>query len=190
MKFQDIENMAPQPDNSPEQEQLRKNRDMLVGSGTGVILFAIWSVVRTIMTFFISAGPIASPSMEGDLEDVSGSWMAVFVLALIFFLAIEVGLRLYIGLSARAEGKGKKKTVLYIVLACILIPIYIAGIVMSVINMPGNERGVFDNIISLAVEITSVGAFIELVVSGIRVKKLQKLLSKDKVEDKELANAG
>lgn len=175
MNFAEIEKMTPKPDNAPEQSALRHYRDLLRSSGTGVLMFAVWSLVRTVMTMIISRkeGIDALLSSEtGGIIDVSV--VPLVIISFIVLVAIELGIRLFVGLSARAEGNGKKKNMVYIIVACIMIPIYIVGIVFGIISATGGASGVLDTVISLCVETTSVLAYIELVISGIKVKRLTK----------------
>lgn len=182
MNFAELEKTTPKPDNAADSAALRHYRDLLRGSGTGVIMFAVWSLLRTVMTFIISRNTGIDMFLTTDAEGAPElDMLPVMIAIFIFIIAIELGIRLFVGLSARAEGKGRKKSMLYIIIACIMIPIYIAAIVFGIISATGGTMNVLDTVISLCVEVTSVLAYIELVVSGIKVKRLTK--------KKSLANA-
>ena len=164
--------------NDTEDVKMRRTKDILLSSGTGVILFAVWGIVRTILNFTLvnknnneDLAEVYAGLGEGQNADMIFAISASLAVAL---LAAEVGLRLFVGLSARAESKGKKKGWAYVVIACIMIPIYIAGIVISIVNIVTVHTGVIDLIVTVIVEVTSLFAFIELVVSATRLKKMKK----------------
>ncbi len=167
-------NQIKKSDSTDDAVKLRRYSDRLATAGTGVMLFAIWSIIKSIMQ--VSVGG----DFEKNLSEISdGGEAAAGALVLVYVfifatMALEVGVRIFIGMSGRAEGKGKKKSIVYIVLACILIPLYVIGIIYSIMNMSYIENSVMDTIVTLAVDITSLSALIELVFSGIRVKSLRK----------------
>ena len=103
------------------------------------------------------------------------SVLDIFVLAIVLiFMVLDLILRLYVGLSAGAESRGKNKGAAYIVIAIILTLLSmtgIAGIFLRKMNVP-------DMIVSLFIEMTSLYAFIELIVSAIILKRYRKILKK------------
>lgn len=100
--------------NSCLQVRLRKDRNTLVVVGAGVIAFGVWSVIKAVM--------YAAVNIETLLVTRSGERLspAAFWIALAVIVAIELALRVYVGRSAIAEGRGVKKGALYIVLAILM----------------------------------------------------------------------
>lgn len=175
------------------QKELRRNRSTLAIVGIGVIAFGAWSVVKTVLILALRVG---DPLGEGALtENVPPELMrAVFYGATAFLLLIDLVLRLYVGLSARREGLAGKKGSAYIVLACLLAVmsvyscVYSAGTIIKT-DEPAEEapsaelfqfdpregEDVDDAVVSTLVEITATVTLIELIVAGVRVKRLRKL---------------
>ncbi|GEM_PF-871999 len=165
-------------------EKLRRYSDRLATAGTGVMLFAIWSIVKAIMQVFVRS-PLQTEIAQSVGENSENmAFMTVFYIALFATIGVEVGVRFFIGRSGRAEGKGKKKGRLYLIVAYILIPLYALGVVFSIFNLSYIENSVVDTIVTLIVDITSLSALIELAFSGTMVKKLKKKLKTS--EDRKL----
>lgn len=156
----------------------RRVSDILVSSGTGVIFFGLWSVVKTILQIILSQQSIAS---FANVEDVAldGTFDAttyVIISAILAFvmLGIDLGLRLYAGLSARADGRGKKKSIAYIIVAFVLIALGVISVVSTIISVSYLEGTIIDKVVTLIVDITALLALVELVISGIRLKRIRR----------------
>ncbi len=174
------------------ERELRRNRSTLTLVGLGVIAFGAWSVVKTVLILTLRVG---DPLGEGALpENVPPELArAVFYGVIAFFLVIDLALRLYVGLSARREGLYGKKGSAYIVLACLLAAlslyscVYTASTIWSSDGQedtqtsepyhfdPREGEGIDDSIVSTLVEITATVTLFELIVAGVRVKRLSKL---------------
>lgn len=164
--------------NSTEDIKIRRTKDILISSGTGVIMFAVWSVVRTLLNFTLlrknNDDIFSEISAETGMRPDGGVILGASIAIVLAVLAVEVGLRIYVGLSARAEGKGKNKGNAYLVIAFIMIPIYISGIIMSIVNVATAKGSVVDMTVTVIVEITSLFAYIELALSAVKLKKMKR----------------
>ena len=163
------------------QQQYRRIRSILRQSGFGVIIFGLWSIIRVVLQAFFNNGTKveneATPTITaGGAEiPVDAGWIVVAVLIAIFgFLIVEVGLRLFVGFSARSEAMGKKKSIAYIIVAGILIPFYAFSAVYNIMTMNFLDGYVIDMIITIILDVSSLIALIELFVSGIRLRGLRK----------------
>ena len=86
-------------------------------------------------------------------------------------------LRLYVGLSARAEGFGKKKGYAYIVVAFLIAIASLFSIVMIFFDIRfTGVTSLMELIVSIIVEITSAVVMIELIAAAFTVKKLNREL--------------
>ena len=138
-----------------EESELRRGQNTLFILGGGVITFGVWSVVKMIMYFALD------PAKYFHFDDIPQEYrllamaFAYGIIALI--VGLDVGLRFYVGLSARAEARGKKKSRAYIIVAA-----------------PDN---ILDTAVSTIVDITAQITLIELVLTARRVQRLRKLLS-------------
>ena len=150
---------------------------MLIIIGTGVIAFGVWSVIKTVLYYALSRDEMLRILKEQGLEQ--GYEAGVYVL-IALALAFILGLRIYIGLSARAEGVGKRRGNGYVVLAAIMTLANFGGFVLSVVGAFELEL-TLDNIVDLSVtfvvELTSIATMAELVYSALRVRNLRKQIA-------------
>ena len=102
------------------QRERRRSLNSLSLCGTGAIGLGLWSVIKTIMTFFANRNYIAE--MISDIytnsgvseEEVSLKAVAFITYLLILaFLVLVFSIHLYVGKCANAEAKKGKSGVLY-----------------------------------------------------------------------------
>ena len=168
------------------ERELRKQRSNLVVSGTAVIFFGIWSVAKTIL-ILTSASGLAEIEQEMHEQSAGRSGQFYIILSIIFYillaiiLALDLSFRLYIGLCAISDGKQTKRRRVYTVFAVIFAGISAVALIISIVTSGSgyffNENGLLDALITLMVEMASIGAMSELAVSSIRVHRLEKRLA-------------
>lgn len=148
-----------------KERKMRRYQNLLTVSGLGVIIFGLWSVLKTILLLFMK---------EGILSEIPDELFVrvMFFLILGGILLIDVLIRLYVGLSARAEGFGKKKGYGYVVIAILMALASLTSLVL--IFFDTNEQSLWELIVSVIVEATSLVVTIELLVAAFTVKKLKK----------------
>lgn len=147
--------------------KMRRYQNLLTVSGLGVIIFGLWTVLKTILLLFLQE------DMVDDLPD--GLFYRVLFFTLIGgVLLIDFLIRLFVGLSARAEGFGKKKGYGYIVVAILIAIASLASLVLIFFDIA--DRSILELIVSFIVEATSMIATVELLVAAFTVKKLKKEL--------------
>ncbi len=93
---------------------------------------------------------------------------------MIVFVLVDLALRIWIGLSARAESKGKKKSAVYLVITAILILASVLNIVFLIFDLV--DAFSLYGIVSIVVECTSLFALVEVFTSAISIHKLRKEL--------------
>ena len=159
--------------NDDLQIRLRKNQNTLVAVGWGVIVFGIWSVIKGVLVTAFNTETLAEVSEQGTPA------VLMFWAILAVFLAIDLWLRLYVGLSAINEGKGKKKRWGYIILALFMALFGFALLVVTVVLIGRNEEeSMMRAIVSIVVDLTSGITFVEMAVSAIKVKRLERMLAR------------
>ena len=155
--------------------ELRRNQDTLVIIGSGVIVFGIWSIIRTFLTQLFGADPILEIDADsGSFERVIGYIGAGIV------LAVELGIRLYIGLSARAEGMGKPRGRGYLMLSWLLLIGDLLLILLGILSYVEKALGEGINaqdVISVLIEITNAVILAQLITASRRVKRIVKHLA-------------
>ena len=150
--------------------ELRKTEDRLVIDGIGVIIFAVWSVMKTFLLYWMGEARTETAEMAEDIP------LWIVVLFLMFFSALLMTPRLFIGFSAIAEGKGKRKRNAYLVLTGLIIArnfFLYAAVTVYVIRNPGIYQPRADNIVALVIDFTSLWILIEMIVMARRVRRLR-----------------
>lgn len=154
------------------EKQLRKQQNLLVESGKGVILFGIWTIVIVNMYLAMSSEFAQEWKAAIQIAQVDES---LFTIGLWIFIRLvlvaDILFRLYIGFSAVAEGEGRKKGYGYIVLCAAMFVFN----VQSFWIMYGSGLGhiTITNVMGLLMHAASLYVMVELLISGIRVKILK-----------------
>lgn len=140
---------------------IRKTEINLITIGTGVILFGLWTFVK----FFLT-------SVFADINHLENS--DLFSISAWIITIIELTIRCYIGFSARSEGRGKRKRILYLILTSFIILIYLPIIALEVLIIFVTPGYIFNMIITLIIDATSVIFLLELMIDSIRLRRLRK----------------
>lgn len=153
--------------------KLRRFENLLVLSGSGVIIFGLWSCVKAVLGMIFKTDDI----VEAFGGDVFVRFLVIFIYIVIgIFLLIDLGLRVFIGLSARREGLGKKKSFVYVIFAILLTIASSYSTVDTIISEFQSTETLLEMLVTVFVEITSLIVMIEMIVSAFVVKKLRKEL--------------
>ena len=154
--------------------ELRRRRINLSTLGTGVVAFGVWNVLKTMLYIFASSVSFYDAKDAGEDAAVVS---LIFHVLLGLFLALDFSLRLYIGLSARAEGKGRRKGNGYIVAAAILFAMSAASYIIAWATNSSTRmenQAALDYYVSLFVDITAMITLGDLLYTALRTRKLEK----------------
>ena len=92
------------------EKELRKRQILLAEAGIGVILFAVWNVVKVNLYLGLSELPVELLHEAAVRDGIDEKMLLTFMIIIIAGILIwQLSIRLYIGMSANAEGRGKKK---------------------------------------------------------------------------------
>ena len=98
-----------------EQAKKRRYQDTLGIAGTGVIAFSVWSLAK--IGLFLT---FADQDVLRSLLGITGAMLANAVLTLVAAMGvIDLCVRVFVGLSARAEGRGERRNPFYLVVAAV-----------------------------------------------------------------------
>ncbi|MBR2086878.1 MAG: hypothetical protein IJ906_07060 [Oscillospiraceae bacterium] len=159
--------------NSSERE-LRRCRDHLASIGTGILMFGAWSVIKLNMELFVSKWD-ALETLPQEKR-----WIGVLILLVIdSFLSLTIlAWNLFVGLSARSEGRKGRKHVLYLVLAAGMIVLYIPTLIGEIEDFSDRFDNLGMGIVTVYIDLTIIVTLIELEYAAIKSKILQKKLIK------------
>lgn len=166
----------PIPQNDEQHLRLRRLRDMLLASGTGVILFSVWTAIKAVVLLLVFLPDVVKGLGFADNELTERVILGVSVL----YLVVATGIRLYVGLSARAEARGRKRGWLYLVLALFLALDHLTGCVsFFTTNTPYTSEFFISMAVSIAIELTSLALIGFTEYSAISIKRLLKTMQKE-----------
>ena len=148
------------------EQKRRKYQNILGISGLATIVFGIWSIVKSILLTALNSFQGSGDTVEIDKSDL----LPLFGIVLLYVL-IDLLLRIYVGVSARRESKGKKKSILYLIIAGILGIITFANIIYTFLQISSLET--VDIFVSVIIEMISLFALVETIIYGIRLKLLK-----------------
>ena len=157
-------------------ETERRRRQIALSTlGSGVIVFGAWSILKTLLYLWVTPSAAALP------DDISPEFAhaAKIILNMMVgcFLAADMGLRLYLGLSARAESRGRRKSAVYIVLGAVMLLVNLYVMFYTLLNIGQlrlEKQSEIDYYVSLFVDTTSTAMLAELLYNAVRLRQLEK----------------
>ena len=157
------------------EKKLRRSQVSLVTLEAGVILFGLWSVIKSLLYFrtglFDDLDTQVEPEQLLFVKLVTVAFVALIVFA-------DLGFRLKIGLRARAEGMGRRQKSGYLVLAALIVLFNLAVELFSiyfVVKKGLSGQSYIEYAVSMLVDLSSTVLLIELIVTVLRVRKLSAL---------------
>lgn len=164
------------PEDSP---RLRRYRDMLSTSGLAIIVFSLWDIAKVFLTsIYGSAASTNNRELPHRVETAleafrggrEGLLIAVIIAVTLLLLATEV-LRFYVGLSARAEAGGKRKSWAYVIIAGVMAAMS-AALMVAGLLLAREMGNVLRSLVTGVIDLTSLLAYVDLIRSAIVVKRL------------------
>ena len=156
------------------EREIRRYRDHLVSIGTGVSLFGLWSVIKAILTIIMDPSDYTEIPENTVLDPFVQ--LVIIICAVVIVLGIILALHLYIGLSARAEGLGKKKKMLYLVFTGLVIGIYMVSIISEIAMFSEIFTDYMSGAVTIFIDITTLVTLIELERAAYKVRTLSRQL--------------
>ncbi|MBR1629497.1 MAG: hypothetical protein IJ679_09610 [Lachnospiraceae bacterium] len=189
------------------QRELRRNSERLTVSGRATMLFGAWSVVKTLMTFFLERYNLIQTIREaGDFSrfQVNIAMTVIFVFVLLW-ISLELSFRLFLGRTSIKIAKTGKVGRKYLVLSVCVCIYYILTVVAEIslffqslrhfswqpiswqsFSLQSESirsvvrsvsRAISDNFVTFVVDMTSLSINLDMLAAALRVKKLKKALS-------------
>ena len=164
-----------------KQKLLRYQNEISI-IGSAVVWFGLWSFLKIIAAIILDKDGRRLAMADSANDGLVGIVLTVFFLAL--FMGIDLWMRVYVGTSARAEGKGQRKNGkkagnLYIVFAVLMMLANITTLVSYFSVQRSNLTGYVDYIdiaVSLTVELTSAITLLEMIRAAFLIRRLRKQL--------------
>jgi hypothetical protein len=185
--------VIPAAKNQTNDIKIRKFKDTMVTGGFAIIAFGIWTVIKCIIEAFTVLQPLlGSLTFETFTEEQAAQIKAMIednslfyslLLMVLVYLAVDLALRLYVGLSAHAIGLEKKKKngkerngILWLIFGVILVAFSVYSLIVTFQSTADilQMHSIMYYLISLLADVTSIYVTVEVVVSGFRLRWLTK----------------
>ena len=137
----------------------------LITTGTGLMFFGLWTFIK----FFLT---IVFLGVEYD-DNTSDEVKLIATIITIIAVAIVSALFCYVGLSARAEGKGKKKSVVYLIVNGFLLFFHILIIIVEAAALLFGEN-ILTIIITMIIDATAAVLMLEVMINSIKLRKIRR----------------
>lgn len=147
----------------------RKYQSILDTCGKGTLLFAAWSVIKGLMYIFLGDNLVRQFNDVAETESVNRTVLIAFF---VFFVLIDLLLHLSVGVMALAEAKGKKTSVIFLIIAGLLILYSLYGIYALFGADVGEYYTLSDRIVTTFVELTSIFNLTEIIIYSLRLRHL------------------
>lgn len=149
------------------ERELQRSRSSLVISGTAVLAFGAWAVIKVIAQILMVPDYAKTIFYSQDTGQFSPGYLAAFI----FFCLVVVGAHVFIGLSARSEGKTGKRRYAYLFVCVLIAALILPGFVLNF----QADGYIPDMIVSALVDITWLIALAGVFLSSVKVKKLERM---------------
>jgi hypothetical protein len=183
----------PAAKNESNDVKIRKFKDTLVTGGFAIIAFGVWTVIKGIMESFTILKPMIGSISLGDFTEAQAEQIKAMIednslfytlfFMVLAFLCVDLVIRLYVGFSARAIGLEKKKKngkersgIIWLIFGIILGGISVYSLVSTFANTRDilQVHSIMYYVVSLFVDVTSIYVTTEVIVSGFRLRYLEK----------------
>ena len=164
------------PENDDLSRNIRRFEVRLRVTGTGVLLFAFWSIVKSVLVAVLRNEEDSGESIEAISELNDTELLILFVAAMVvfsFILIADTLMRVAIYRMAKRESSdpNAKRRNSYLVMAGLLIMFSIIAILSVAWSTLNSEYGMSDGVITIVVELSAMITLIELIRSVIVLRK-------------------
>ena len=152
--------------------KIRKYQDYMIISARALLAFGLWGLLRVF--FFKASGQTVFQILA---EESAGTGMDPVVFEIMFiivYLIFDVVFRIYVGRSALAEGRGRKRSIVYLVVAALYILI---SLISYIVIIGDNSIGgtPIEDISAVIIDLTTLLALVIIIVSSINVRRMRKI---------------
>ena len=149
----------------------RRYASGLVMCGRAVIILSIWSIVRTMVLYLLNGELAADLAEQGLSRTDKGYYTMVIVILIVVavVLFLSVIFNIYIGRSAIREGRGKKKSVMYLVITTIAaLAVFWSDVIVNRFDF---SNGAFLELSTIIIDATMLFAYVMIIYFSVRLRK-------------------
>ncbi|WP_036609740.1 hypothetical protein [Oribacterium sp. P6A1] len=154
------------------EREIRRRQSILSVTGNGVMFLGMWSFLKINLYFILGRNAILEDILEDQSIDENTLLLIMYIISMIL-ASLELFFRIRVGRGAIAESRDEKKPKRYIGMAMTLIILYVFSVIFTVFNLDFTKDGLWDQLASMIVDITSLVMLIELVSSASVLRKIK-----------------
>lgn len=189
--------------NSAKEIELRRRQNTLIIVGAGTILFGVWSIVKTLGLFYFDKArrmTALKTMIEANGAEWKDSYYTLAIILAVIILTWDLIFRTFIGWAAISAGHGKNRSILYIIIACLMLwssvwtitglsADYVNYLTQITAEIPETQMKE-PSLSAIIIEITSFIMLVEMVHAAIRVRKLTAEMSGKHMKHEETGKHG
>ena len=156
------------------EKKLRRNEDLLMMSGWGAILMALFPVVDIIITVFLRPKDYEAEILR------AGVGLEFKVIIFVFVLGIMVVRLIFFVLAGRAAigvSKREKKSALCLVFSLILLFATVFSVYLDINGFGSYSTDISEAVVYLILDVMTLFIILEMLVSLCRIRSLRKKLN-------------
>lgn len=145
---------------------IRRLENNLITLGTGVIAFGFWSFIKYVLTA-LATGSKMWEDVDADFKasTVIISWVLILLYALVY---------LWLGLSARAEGNGRRKRIFYLIVIGVIAFFSTVIIILELLAVIYLNVSIARIAITLIIDATRMFFLTDILYSSVKLRILRK----------------
>ena len=152
-------------------KQLRKFEINLEILGTGIIMCCIWMVAKCALLSSLYNMYLSAYFSKNELVIVN---IIIWVV-----VAVEVLVRGFIGVSAKASGMGQSRSNVYLVLTVIVFVSDVIFVILEIISFFSYDYSLSEAIVTVIIDVTSLALILEVLVYECKLRKLRKNITEE-----------
>ena len=153
---------------------LRRKQNMLVNSGGGVILLGLWSIIKGLLTVYLQFDDIVEPQMLTELGENAVFLKPIMIVMSFIGLGFVLLLRLFVGLNAYREGRGRRFRRTYPFFAIILFLLGLIGFILELRVLFSSDSAKDTTLATLLLDLASLFILFQTLAAVFSVRRLQK----------------
>lgn len=171
--------------NTPEAIELRRRRNVLIIVGAGTILFGVWSILKRVGVLLLAREKYL-PKIMDVVSSTGESWndwyYVLLIVMTVIAMSIELLVRAFVGWAAISEGRGRHRSVLYLMAAFLLLWNSFTSMIDLAVDYRTELAGIFSGITpdvdretsmsAIIIELTSLIMLAEMIFASVRVRIL------------------
>ncbi len=147
---------------------------MLVNSGGGVILLGLWSIIKGLLTVYLQFDDIVEPQMLTELGENAVFLKPIMIVMSFIGLGFVLLLRLFVGLNAYREGRGRRFRRTYPFFAIILFLLGLIGFILELRVLFSSDSAKDTTLATLLLDLASLFILFQTLAAVFSVRRLQK----------------